>query len=69
MPSSPSADNPQKMSNRQTTVRGSLIAITGHFGQSIASARMNASYRHGPKSSRSNSKNQQTKRSHSSVAD
>lgn len=39
------ADKPQKMFNRQTTVRGSFIAITGHFGehlgQSIAYARMN----------------------------
>ena len=39
------ADKPQKMFNRQTTVRGSCIAITGHFGehlgQSIAYARMN----------------------------
>jgi hypothetical protein len=39
------ADNPQKMFNRQTTLRGSFIAITGHFGerlgQSIACARVN----------------------------
>jgi uncharacterized damage-inducible protein DinB len=39
------ADKPQKMFNRQTTLRGSFIAITGHFGehlgQSIAYARMN----------------------------
>jgi uncharacterized damage-inducible protein DinB len=39
------ADKPQKMFNRQTTVRGSFIMITGHFGehlgQSIAYARMN----------------------------
>jgi uncharacterized damage-inducible protein DinB len=39
------ADKPQKMFNRQTSVRGSFIAITGHFGehlgQSIAYARMN----------------------------
>jgi len=39
------ADRPQKMFNRQTTLRGSFIAITGHFGehlgQSIAYARMN----------------------------
>jgi uncharacterized damage-inducible protein DinB len=38
-------DKPQKMFNRQTTLRGSLIMITGHFGehfgQSIAYARMN----------------------------
>ena len=38
------ADKPQKMFNRQTTVRGSFIAITGHFGehlgQSIAYARV-----------------------------
>ncbi len=40
------ADKPQKMFNRQTTLRGSFIMITGHFGehlgQSIAYARMNA---------------------------
>lgn len=39
------ADKPQKMFNRETTLRGSFIAITGHFGehlgQSIAYARMN----------------------------
>jgi uncharacterized damage-inducible protein DinB len=39
------ADKPQKMFNRQTTVRGSFIMITGHFGehlgQSIAYARAN----------------------------
>jgi len=39
------ADKPQKMFNRSTTVRGSFIAITGHFGehlgQSIAYARVN----------------------------
>ena len=39
------ADKPQNMFNRHTTVRGSFIAITGHFGehlgQSIAYARMN----------------------------
>jgi uncharacterized damage-inducible protein DinB len=39
------ADRPQKMFNRQTTLRGSFIMITGHFGehlgQSIAYARMN----------------------------
>jgi hypothetical protein len=39
------AEKPQKMFNRQTTLRGSLIMITGHFGehlgQSIAYARMN----------------------------
>jgi uncharacterized damage-inducible protein DinB len=39
------ADKPQKMFNRQTTVRGSFIMITGHFGehlgQSIAYARVN----------------------------
>jgi len=39
------AEKPQKMFNRQTTLRGSFIAITGHFGehlgQSIAYARMN----------------------------
>ena len=39
------ADKPQKMFNRQTTLRGSFIAITGHFGehlgQSIAYARTN----------------------------
>jgi uncharacterized damage-inducible protein DinB len=39
------ADKPQKMFNRQTTLRGSFIMITGHFGehlgQSIAYARMN----------------------------
>ena len=38
-------DKPQKMFNRQTTLRGSFIMITGHFGehlgQSIAYARMN----------------------------
>jgi uncharacterized damage-inducible protein DinB len=39
------ADKPQNMFNRDTTQRGSFIAITGHFGehlgQSIAYARMN----------------------------
>lgn len=39
------ADKPQKMFGRQTTLRGSFIVITGHFGehlgQSIAYARMN----------------------------
>ena len=39
------ADKPQKMFNRQTTLRGSFIMVTGHFGehlgQSIAYARMN----------------------------
>ncbi len=39
------ADKPQKMFNRETTLRGSFIAITGHFGehlgQSIAYARIN----------------------------
>jgi len=39
------AEKPQKMFNRQTTLRGSFIMITGHFGehlgQSIAYARMN----------------------------
>jgi uncharacterized damage-inducible protein DinB len=39
------ADKPQKMFGRQTTVRGSFIMITGHFGehlgQSIAYARVN----------------------------
>lgn len=39
------ADKPQKMFGRQTTLRGSFIIITGHFGehlgQSIAYARMN----------------------------
>jgi len=39
------ADKAQKMFNRQTTLRGSFIAITGHFGehlgQSIAYARVN----------------------------
>jgi uncharacterized damage-inducible protein DinB len=39
------ADKPQKMFNRETTLRGSFIVITGHFGehlgQSIAYARMN----------------------------
>lgn len=39
------ADKPQKMFNRQTTLRGSFIMITGHFGehlgQSIAYARAN----------------------------
>jgi len=39
------ADKPQKMFGRQTTLRGSYIMITGHFGehlgQSIAYARMN----------------------------
>jgi uncharacterized damage-inducible protein DinB len=39
------SDKPQKMFNRQTTLRGSFIVITGHFGehlgQSIAYARVN----------------------------
>jgi uncharacterized damage-inducible protein DinB len=39
------ADKPQKMFNRQTTVRGSFTMITGHFGehlgQSIAYGRVN----------------------------
>ena len=39
------ADKPQKMFNRSTTLRGSFIAITGHFGehlgQCIAYARVN----------------------------
>jgi uncharacterized damage-inducible protein DinB len=39
------ADKPQKMFGRQTTVRGSFIMISGHFGehlgQSIAYARVN----------------------------
>jgi len=39
------ADKPQAIFNRHTTLRGSFIAITGHFGehlgQSIAYARMN----------------------------
>src|SRR5439155_499508 len=39
------ADKPQKMFNRQTTLRGSFLMITGHFGehlaQSIAHARVN----------------------------
>jgi uncharacterized damage-inducible protein DinB len=39
------ADKPQKMFGRQTTLRGSFLLITGHFGehlgQSIAYARMN----------------------------
>jgi uncharacterized damage-inducible protein DinB len=39
------ADKPQQMFNRSTTLRGSFIAITGHFGehlgQSIAYARVN----------------------------
>jgi len=39
------AGKPQKMFNRQTTLRGSFLIITGHFGehlgQSIAYARMN----------------------------
>jgi uncharacterized damage-inducible protein DinB len=39
------ADKPQKMFNRQTTLRGSFIMVTGHFGehlgQSIAYARTN----------------------------
>ena len=38
-------DKPQKMFNRQTTVRGAFVMITGHFGehlgQSIAYARVN----------------------------
>jgi uncharacterized damage-inducible protein DinB len=38
-------DKPQKMFNRQTTVRGAFVLITGHFGehlgQSIAYARVN----------------------------
>src|SRR6266568_2531785 len=40
-----SGDKPQKMFGRQTTLRGSFIVITGHFGehlgQSIAYARTN----------------------------
>jgi uncharacterized damage-inducible protein DinB len=39
------ADRPQNMFNRHTTLRGSFIVITGHFGehlgQSIAYARVN----------------------------
>jgi uncharacterized damage-inducible protein DinB len=39
------ADKPQKMFGRQTTLRGSFLLITGHFGehlgQSIAYARIN----------------------------
>lgn len=39
------ADKPQKMFGRQTTLRGSFIMVTGHFGehlgQSIAYARTN----------------------------
>jgi len=39
------AGKPQKMFNHQTTLRGSFLIITGHFGehlgQSIAYARMN----------------------------
>lgn len=39
------ADKPQKMFGRQTTLRGSFILVTGHFGehlgQSIAYARVN----------------------------
>jgi uncharacterized damage-inducible protein DinB len=39
------ADKPQKMFGRQTTLRGSFMLITGHFGehlgQSIAYARIN----------------------------
>ena len=39
------ADKPQDMFNRHTTLRGSFIVVTGHFGehlgQSIAYARMN----------------------------
>jgi uncharacterized damage-inducible protein DinB len=39
------ADKPQKMFGRQTTLRGSFILVTGHFGehlgQSIAYARTN----------------------------
>jgi uncharacterized damage-inducible protein DinB len=39
------SDKPQKMFNRSTTLRGSFVAITGHFGehlgQSIAYARVN----------------------------
>jgi uncharacterized damage-inducible protein DinB len=39
------ADKPQKMFDRQTTLRGSFLMITGHFGehlgQSIAYARIN----------------------------
>jgi uncharacterized damage-inducible protein DinB len=39
------ADKPQKMFGRQTTLRGSFLLVTGHFGehlgQSIAYARMN----------------------------
>lgn len=40
------ADKPQKMFNRQTTLRGSFLMINRHFGehlgQSIAYARMNS---------------------------
>ena len=39
------ADKPQKMFNRQTTLRGSFLMITGHFGehlgQSMAYGRLN----------------------------
>jgi hypothetical protein len=39
------ADKPQKTFNRQATLRGSFIAITGHFGEhlgrSITYARVN----------------------------
>jgi len=39
------ADKPQKMFGRQTTLRGSFLLVTGHFGehlgQSIAYARVN----------------------------
>ena len=39
------ADKPQKMFGRETTLRGSFILVTGHFGehlgQSIAYARVN----------------------------
>lgn len=39
------ADKPQNMFGNQTTLRGSLVVVTGHFGehlgQSIAYARMN----------------------------
>src|SRR6202521_2855035 len=40
------SEKPQKMFNRQTTLRGSFIMITGHYGehlgQSIAYARVNS---------------------------
>lgn len=44
--SEPDADKPQNMFNRHTTLRGSFVVITGHFGehlgQSIAYARVNS---------------------------